>query len=58
MTTPDHRPPELARKHHRFLRPRLPWYIQLIWMAFWLFALAFVVYFLFPALQKQLLSVP
>jgi hypothetical protein len=58
MTTPEHRVLEVTPRHPRFLRKRLPWYIPLIWIAIWLFSLAFVVYSLFPALQQQLIPLP
>jgi hypothetical protein len=54
----EHPHPEAKPRPFRILRRRLPWYIQLIWIALWLFLLAFVVYFLFPAMGKQLIPRP
>jgi hypothetical protein len=58
MRTSTDRPDELKLKHRRFLRRRLPWYIPLLGIACWLISLAVVVYFLFLAWRKQLLSLP
>jgi hypothetical protein len=58
MTTPEQGSPDVEEKHHRYITNRIPWYVHLIWISFWLFSVAYVVRFLFPAIQKELLSPP
>jgi hypothetical protein len=57
MTTPEQSPPQ-EEQHHRYITNRIPWYVHLIWISFWLFAVVYIVRYLFPAIQKELLSPP
>ena len=46
---------EVEGRHHNYVGNRIPWYVRLIWLFFWCFAAAYVVKFLIPALQVELL---
>jgi hypothetical protein len=36
----------------------IPWFIRLMWLAFWIFAIAYSVKFFLPAIQKELVTPP
>ena len=35
-----------------------PWYVRLIWLCFWVFAIYYVLRYLFPDLQSEILNPP
>ena len=41
-------------RYHDYTGNRIPWYVRLIWLGFWCFAIYYVVAYLFPALQVEL----
>jgi hypothetical protein len=43
---------------HAYVGNAIPWYVRLIWLLFWCGAIAYVVTWLLPALQTELLSPP
>lgn len=43
---------------HRYIGPDIPWYVRLVWLAFWIFAISYVISYLLPALQFELTSPP
>ncbi|GIX05554.1 MAG: hypothetical protein KatS3mg114_1423 [Planctomycetaceae bacterium] len=59
MTNPasDGRP-EQELSYHRYAGNVIPWYVRLMWLVFWIFALAYWVRNLLPALQTELLTPP
>lgn len=50
--------PEQEHRHHSYTGTRIPWYVHLMWILFWIFAAAYVVSYLFPAIQRAFLSPP
>jgi hypothetical protein len=50
--------PEAENKNHRYVGHEVPWYIHLMWVLFWLFAIGYVLRYVFPAIQSELLSPP
>jgi hypothetical protein len=58
MTEPDNASPQAEGRFHNYVGNRIPWYVRLIWIGFWCFALYYVVRYLFPSLQLELLSPP
>jgi hypothetical protein len=36
----------------------IPWYVRLIWIVFWCYAITYVVLWLLPAIQSELLAPP
>lgn len=45
-----------AKAEHRFHHYRgnaIPWYVRLMWLGFWVFAIAYTIQFVFPALQVE-----
>lgn len=56
--TPDVESPEAERQHHRYRGYQVPWFVHIIWISFWAFAVYYVIRYLFPALQTELFNPP
>jgi hypothetical protein len=50
--------PQAEGSFHTYHSSRIPWYVRLLWLAFWVFAVAYTVKYLFPGLQSELLAPP
>ncbi len=57
-TPPGERTPEAEIQNHRYVGNEIPWYVHALWVLFWVFAIAYVFAYLFPALREELLSPP
>ena len=40
--------------YHHYTGNAIPWYVRLIWIGFWVFAITYTIRFLFPAIQLEL----
>jgi hypothetical protein len=49
---------QTEHSYHRYVGNRIPWWVRMIWLGFWVFAIYYVVTYLFPSLQSELLSPP
>jgi hypothetical protein len=45
-------------QYHQYTGNRIPWYVRMIWIGFWIFAIYYTVTYLFPSLQVELLRHP
>ena len=45
-------------RHHAYITNKIPWYVRLVWIGFWVFTVYYTVTYLFPALQKELVIPP
>ncbi|MCO6455535.1 MAG: hypothetical protein J5I93_09590 [Pirellulaceae bacterium] len=54
MQPPEQTPPEVEHQHHHYTGNAIPWYVRLIWVGFWVFAVYYTIQYLFPALQFEL----
>lgn len=54
---PD-RSAEAETQFHHYRGNRIPWYVRLMWLGFWVFAITYTVRFLFPAIQVELFEGP
>ncbi len=43
---------------HSYVGHRIPWYVRLIWLMFWVFAIYYTIAFLFPALRVEIITPP
>ena len=43
---------------HTYVNSRIPWYVRLMWLGFWVLATAYVILYLFPALQVEITNPP
>ena len=50
--------PEQESRFHTYSSHVIPWYVRLIWLFFWIFAIGYVVLYFLPAFQTELLSPP
>jgi hypothetical protein len=50
--------PESEGRFHTYVGNRIPWYVRLIWVFFWVFAIYYVIKYLFPDLQTEILNPP
>lgn len=57
-TTTESGAPEQEIRYHTYVGNAIPWYVRLIWLLFWIFAIGYVVANFLPALQTELLTPP
>ena len=59
-TAASHDPNSASAEHrfHTYVSARIPWYVRLIWILFWIFAAVYIVQYLFPDLQREILNPP
>lgn len=57
-TTTDPTAAGAEHRFHHYAGNRIPWYVRLIWLLFWAFAVYYTVQYLFPALSIELTSPP
>ncbi len=50
--------PEAEGRFHTYVGNRIPWYVRLIWLLFWVFAIYYVIAYLFPDLQTEIINPP
>jgi hypothetical protein len=48
--------PVVEHSYHRYVGNRIPWYVRLLWLFFWIGSVYYVIVYLFPALQLELLN--
>ena len=44
---------EVEHRYHHYRGNAIPWYVRLMWLGFWVFAIAYTIQFVFPALQVE-----
>lgn len=54
----DPNSPEAESRFHTYVGNRIPWYVRLIWVCFWVFAVYYVIAYLFPDLQSEIVNPP
>jgi len=45
-------------QYHNYTGNRIPWYVRLLWLCFWCFAIYYSLQYLFPMLSVELTSPP
>ena len=50
----EKRSAEEEHQFHHYTGNVIPWYVRLMWLGFWIFAIAYTVRLLFPAMQLEL----
>ena len=53
-----HTSAQVENRWHSYVGSRIPWYVRLIWLMFWVFAIYYTIAYLFPALQVEIVSPP
>jgi len=49
---------ETEHRWHSYVGHRIPWYVRLMWLSFWVFAVYYTIVYLFPTLQMEIVSPP
>ena len=54
---PDRDPhaPDVEHRYHNYSGKQIPWYVRLLWIGFWCFAVYYTIRYLFPDLQAEFL---
>lgn len=50
--------PEAEGRYHSYVGSAIPWYVRLLWLVFWVLSIAYVISYLLPALQQEVVSPP
>lgn len=45
---------ETEHEFHNYTGNQIPWYVRLIWLLFWVFAIYYTIKYLFSAIQVEL----
>lgn len=45
-------------RYHRYTGNAIPWFVRLIWIGFWVFAIYYLVTYFLPVLPTELSSPP
>ncbi len=53
-TPPEDRSPEAELQNHRYEGNEIPWYVHALWVLFWVFAVAYTLVYVFPAIREGL----
>ncbi len=54
MNTTEPTTPDNDQRFHDYVGNEIPWYVRAIWIGFWIFAIAYTILYLFPALRVEL----
>ena len=49
---------KVETRWHSYVGNRIPWYVRLIWILFWVFAVYYTITYLFPKLQVEIFDPP
>ena len=52
----DKTTPQEEHVYHHYTGNAIPWFVRLIWILFWCYAITYVVVWLLPSLQSELLA--
>jgi hypothetical protein len=48
----------VEHQFHTYSSNRIPWYVRLVWLLFWIFAVYYTLEYLFPELRTELVNRP
>ncbi len=58
MSVVEQTSPEQEHRHHNYTGSEIPWYVRLIWVLFWIFAIYYGISYFLPAIQREMPAVP
>lgn len=58
MSHPENTPADVEHTYHDYVGNRIPWYVRLIWLLFWIFVVYYTIRYMFPAIQVELFQRP
>ena len=56
MAPPEDGTVQAEGQYHQYTSNVIPWYVRLIWVGFWCFAIYYSIQYLFPNIQVELLQ--
>lgn len=57
-TTTESDSAQAEHRYHNYTGNRIPWYVRLVWLLFWCFAIYYTIQYLFPMLPVEFASPP
>ena len=54
----ENTPPEEENKNHTYVTNRIPWFVHLAWISFWIMAIAYILVYQLPAIRTEFLNPP
>jgi len=58
MLDVENKSAEEEHQFHHYTGNTIPWYVRLMWLGFWILAIAYTIRLLFPAMQAELFQRP
>jgi hypothetical protein len=58
MAEPENTPPEQENKNLRYVGHTIPWFVRLLWLGFWILAVAYLLVYFVPAIRQEILTPP
>jgi hypothetical protein len=55
-TQPEQTSAAVESEFHTYVGNRIPWYVRLLWLCFWVAAVYYVITYLFPDLQSEIFN--
>jgi hypothetical protein len=49
---------EGEHRHHNYITARIPWYVHIIWLTFWVVAVRYIWIYLIPSMQREIANPP
>jgi hypothetical protein len=46
--------PQAENRNHRYVGNVIPWYVRVLWLGFWIFAISYVLIYLVPDVRREL----
>lgn len=50
--------PQQDLKFHTYIGNAIPWYVRLLWLLFWMFAIGYALSYFLPAIQSEMVTPP
>ena len=45
-------------KYHSYITNKIPWFVHVIWVCFWIFAIWYIISYQLPIVKEEFLSPP
>ena len=54
----QHTDAQTEGRWHSYVGSRIPWYVRMIWLFYWVIAVYYTISYVFPALQVEIVTPP
>lgn len=58
MTTSEQPKPDGEEKYHNYVTNKIPWFVHVMWVIFWILAIGYLLTWFVPSLQREILNPP